>query len=114
MKIIISRDGVHAGDNTREEIFEIHDAANRDEILKKLKRVIMFPGIDGGKATWVASSSIPIACFAQQWDDEYKLLNCLQPLERLKWENGNLSIHLSYFAQIDPNTVYDVLARLTL
>ncbi|MEO7755566.1 MAG: hypothetical protein ABIS07_03225 [Dokdonella sp.] len=70
--------------------------------------------ISGGKATWSAVSGFPIAVVAQQWTKPRPV--GWQPVETSSVQRKAEVIHLhfNYHAQLDPETVLEVLKRLKL
>jgi hypothetical protein len=65
-------------------------------------------------ATWALSSGIPLAVVAQQWQEPRVLFRLDAERERLDAGDGELRLHWSYFAQLDPELVLEVLRNLRL
>ncbi len=117
MKAYFTRDSVCAGDDgdaphARE--IDLPEAAGVDEQIKQVIAAARLPTISGGKATWSLSSIHPLAVVAEQWP-QAKLIHQISPkLADLDVDkNGTLRLHFSYFAQRDPDAVFDVLRNLT-
>lgn len=72
------------------------------------------PVIHGGAATWALSSRFPIAVSAQQWTHPRVLHNLSADDKMVDWSGNELRLHWSYFMQLDPDVVLEVLERLTL
>lgn len=75
------------------------------------------PVIEGGKASWVASSAKPLGVLAQQWPQartiwRMSLGTVSSRAKELNWSDGSLRVHLSYLAQIDPEIVLSVVQAL--
>ena len=117
MKAYITRDSVCAADdvdapNARE--LTIPDGLAVDELVRQVIRLADLPHIAGGNATWCVSSIAPLAVIAQQWP-EPRLLNFIAPeRSRLDFAEGVFRSHFSYFAQQDPEVVFEVLRRLQI
>jgi hypothetical protein len=107
-KILITRDSVSQGDDAHQNLeIEIHEDWKFGEILSKVLNTGYLPKIFGGKATWCVAYHQPIAVIAQEWTEpkfmglEYYSLN---------GKNKDFNrLHFSYFAQRDPNLVYEIL-----
>ena len=117
MRVQITRDSVCAADdvdpraNARQ--FVVEDGIV-DQLVQRVWRAAELPTIAGGRATWCISSAIPLAVVAQQWAAP-KLIGCIPPqIGELDVRDGTIYFHLSYFAQEDPELVYNILCRLTL
>jgi hypothetical protein len=117
MKTYVTRDSVYAADdvdapNARE--FTIPDGLPVDGLVRQVIRLANLPHIAGGKATWCISSMEPLALVAQQWP-EPRLLNFIAPeRSRLDIADDVFRFHFSYFAQQDPEVVFEILRRLRL
>jgi hypothetical protein len=66
------------------------------------------PKIIGGAATWIVASHEPFAVCAQQWPN---CKSAKQPVRvsALKAADGEVRLHFSYLAQMDPEMVRRVL-----
>jgi hypothetical protein len=117
MKAYITRDSVCAADdvdapNARE--LTVPDGLPVDELVRQVIRLAGLPPVAGGKATWCISSIEPLAVIAQQWS-EPRLLTFIPPeRSRLDIADGVFRSHISYFAQQDPEVVFEVLRRLQI
>jgi hypothetical protein len=117
MKAYFTRDSVCAGDDgdaphAREiDVPGPFDAAG---LLRAVLAAEKLPSIAGGQATWCVASGVPLAVVAQQWP-EPRMLSFLPPkLGDLDTDGETVRLHFSYFAQRDPEVVFDVLQRLQL
>ena len=96
-----------------EQEFELPDETDIKQIIRSISSTSYLPTIQGGKATWVAVSNIPIAVLSQEKWGEPRMLHYLFE-ESFNKKNGVLRIHFNYQMQLDPDVVYKVLSRLTL
>ena len=115
VNIYLSRDSVCAGDDgdaPHSKQIVVADGASIEDILSNLSRSGYLPSIAGGKATWSASSNVPLGVVAQEWAKPKLFFRIFDDL--LDIEDKTLRIHFSYHTQIDPDVVYEVLSRLTL
>lgn len=116
MKILLTRDSVCAADDVdapHSLTLSVADGCTVPEILEDIRRARYLPSISGGKASWVACSRVPMGVLAEQWKTSNPLFMA-QPVQELDWREGNLIIHISYLAQIDPDMVVSVVGRLKL
>ncbi|MCP3996829.1 MAG: hypothetical protein GY722_17470 [bacterium] len=116
MRVILTRDSVAAGDDVdaphRVEIDSV-DGANVSDIVRKIVQTSYLPLIAGGEATWSVVSKRPIAVIAQQWKEPRMVSQIPEHVEGLKREDDAPRFHLNYHAQLDPEIVLEVLARLS-
>jgi hypothetical protein len=117
MKAYVTRDSVSAADDVHApHAHEISIGQDWDpaSLASRILQKYALPKIIGGQATWALSSNIPFAVFAQQWGRPQAINGIdLNPIE-IDIKNEILSIHFSYFAQVDPKVVLDVLRHLRL
>jgi hypothetical protein len=111
MRVIATRDDVHAGDDPPTREFEIPDGASGTEIIVAAADWSWLPSISGGKATWSVMSREPVAVLSQQ-SPEPKFFFALKDDDVWYFEDGILFLHFNYHAQIDPGIVYDVLRKV--
>ena len=116
-KAHVTRDSVAAADDMdppHAKTVRVSDASSVETIVLAVIGSYSLPRISGGRATWCLSSSVPLAVVAQEWDEP----RFLPRLPRLAEADGaapaRLELHFSYFAQMDPEVVFDVLRRLRL
>jgi hypothetical protein len=115
MKIYFTRDSVCAGDDcdaphARE--IDLPADASIEAIVRAALKASPLASISGGKATWCVSSGLPLAVIAQEWS-EPKFLHPIPPKQsELDRRGETIRLHFSYFAQQDPNVVFEVLRRL--
>jgi len=114
MRLVLTRDGVAAGDDCDaphlEEI-RLPDDANVEDAVSWIAASRYLPKSGGGEATWSIVSKRPIAVLAQQWAEPKMLLPIPYGLERLGYPNGELRVHAKYHAQQDPKMVFAALSR---
>lgn len=118
MKVYISRDSTCAADdvtapNSRQ--FEIPAGTEVDQFISHVCAAFHLPQISGGHATWVLSSSVPLAVVAQQWSQPIPVFPFGCKLADFHYgDAGELRAHWSYLAQVDPIVTVDVVRRLRL
>lgn len=114
MNVCVTRDSVCAGDDveSHEQLVATPPADTLEGVLAAVLRTYVLPSIQGGHATWGAMSGRPIAVVAQQW--AAPRLVSWRPLQLTEGNqrNGVLHLHFTYFAQLDPALVLEVLRRL--
>ena len=111
MRIIATRDDVHAGDDPIAREFELRQDASGAEIVAAVADWTWLPHISGGLATWSVISRQPVAVLAQQRPVP-KFFFSLQDDDVWCFEDSVLFVHFNYHAQIDPDVVYDVLRKV--
>ncbi len=114
MKIIATRDGVHASDEPEPFELTIPDETPPADILRRAADRSWLPSIQGGRATWSIVSNDVLAVLAYEWPD-LKFMPFLD--ERMKAADrrqGVLRLHFNYHAQIDPETAYRLFRGLRL
>src|SRR5690606_23930227 len=89
-------------------------ARSLDELVAQLLEEYPLPMIYGGDATWVLSSSTPLAVAAQQWDKARVFAWPPEPLEEWGLLDGQLHLHWTYYALVDAIVVPEILHRLSL
>ena len=115
MRAYFTRDSVAAGDDAdAPHAAEIHvpNDVTVIELVQLVWRDAMLPSISGGQATWALSSILPLAVGAQQWGEPRVLSSFPPKLTELDVKEGTVRLHFSYFAQRDPDVVFEVLRRL--
>ncbi len=115
MNVYLSRDSVCAGDDVdapHAKQIVVADGTSIEDILSNVSHSGYLPSIAGGKATWSASSNVPLGVVAQEWAKPKLFFRIFEDL--LDIEDKTLRIHFSYHVQIDPGVVYEVLRGLTL
>jgi len=108
-RILLSRDSVSMGDDSRDNRLEIEIDENWQisEILAEILRINYLPKIMFGKATWGVAYLQPVAVIAQEWE-EPKLIRG----EFFSYESKDFDrLHFTYFAQKDPDLVYEILRQ---
>jgi hypothetical protein len=88
--------------------FTIADNTSIATIIEKVLHSNYLASIEGGNATWSAVSNFPLAVLAQQWISP-KMLPPVPPLATLNFADNTLSLHFHYYAQQNPDLVYDQL-----
>jgi len=115
MKAYFTRDSVCAGDDgdaPHARQIDLPDGLAVSELVCRIAAEAKLPSISGGLATWAVSSRIPVAVIAQQWAAPRILRSIPPKLSELDVVDGTLRVHFSYFAQQDPDLVFDILRRL--
>lgn len=118
IKIHITRGSVAAADDVdapHANELEIQDTDSVEEIVSAVYKAYPLPKISGGKASWSMVSNLPLAVISQQWDSP-KLLHKAPSIDKNSLDiiNGVIRIHFNYHAQIEPQILFDILARLRL
>jgi len=115
MRIMLTRDSVCAADDMtapNETAFEIAHPKSIEELVTGVCGRIELPSIAGGRATWCLSSRIPLAVIAQEWSSSRMVWGATTlPIPK---DSHIIELHASYFAQLDPEVVFEVLGRLRL
>ena len=117
MKILLTRDSVCAADDIdacHPFAISVEDGSSPMQILQAIRASDYLPNIGGGNATWVASSISPIGVIAQQWQNPKTNWRILRGMQGLDWSDGDLRVHVSYLAQIDPESALSVVEHLNL
>jgi hypothetical protein len=116
--ICITRDSVAAGDDAdapHAQRFEPSDIGDVESLVRFAAAHYPLASVSGGQATWVLSSGVPLAVCAQQWSEPRLVCWRGTPLTRLDGGGGGeLGLHFSYLAQVDPEHAVAVLSRLRL
>ncbi len=112
MRIRLTRDDVHAGDDPPIRTIDIADVDTPGELVDQLIDKLGLPSISGGKATWCLTSGAHLAVIAQEWSAPRKLPWFGGTIQSLDRAGDVLNVHATYFGQIPPDVVYDVLRRL--
>jgi hypothetical protein len=114
MQVILRRDSVAAGDDAdapHEQTITVPDTASVEEIITLVAQSGYLASISGGKATWSATSNIPLAVVAQEWEKPHMLSSFPVDWKRLNRGDGGLLLYFTYYAQLDPQLVYETLRR---
>lgn len=117
MKAYFTRDSVAAGDDgdaPHAVEIAVPDGMTVEQLVRTICQAAKLPSITGGKATWCLASRVPLAVIAQQWPAP-RMIGLMPPkLSDLDADAKSIRLHFSYFAQQDPDTVFEVLRRLRL
>jgi hypothetical protein len=111
MKVYFTRDSVSAADDLHAP--HAHNLKLPDDVRDVVNAAVL-PRIDGGQATWCISSGLPLAVIAQQWDEPRLLSFIPYKISELDMSGPKVKLHFTYFAQQDPEIVYEILHRLRL
>lgn len=116
MKIIVTRDSVAAGDDTdapHERQFAFPDSTSIEQAIQKIVDAGYLAKVQG-KASWSAVCGHPISVVSQSWNHA-RAVSC-QPWVPTAhdFNNGSISLHFNYHAQVDPEIVLEVIKRLKL
>ena len=116
MKLYLTRDSVHAGDDgdAPHEHTLVIAGPTLEQALAAVREARYLPSISGGNATWSVASNRPIAVLAQQWPAPRLLFLTDADVRGLDWHGDTLRLQFNYHAQTDPELVLDVLRRLRL
>jgi hypothetical protein len=117
MKAYLTRDSVSAADDFHApHAHEISIALDWDPVslASQILQKYELPKISGGQATWALSSNFPFVVFAQQWEKPKAISQFDLDPARLDLMGDELKLHWSYFAQVDPEVVLEVLRNLRL
>jgi hypothetical protein len=114
MRVIATRDDVHASDSPQPLAFDIADTASPEEVLRRSADRSWLPAISGGRATWSIASNEPLAVLAYGWPDLKPLPRLAERMRAADRRGGALNLHFNYHAQIDPEIVFRVLWDLRL
>ncbi len=115
MFVSLTRDSVCAADDLdppHEQVIIVADSAMIGDVLQKAIGSGYLPFISGGRATWSAETSMPLAVIAQEWTS-LKLLASNSPLaETADIGQEPVRIHFKYYAQEEPEFIFERLSRL--
>src|SRR5262245_3242138 len=117
MEVQVTRESVAAGDDSyapHQRIFTVPDSVTVEPVVLAVFRTYELPQIFGGHATWCVSSSVPLAVVAQQWPEPRMASAFPRSIADCDRSGTRLKLHFSYFAQLDPEIVFEVLQRLRL
>lgn len=115
MRLVLTRDSVAAGDDIdapHQRVLKVADDIDVAGLVTRIATARYLPGIAGGKATWSVLSRRPLAVIAQQWPEPRLLSPFLCALSELDLAGDELRVHLVYHAQLEPETVAEVLSAL--
>jgi hypothetical protein len=106
MRVVASREGVHAGDDPEILKFQVADDVRPEDLLRRAAERKWLPSIEGGRATWSIDSNGVLAVLAQEWTD-LKFPPDLEARMRTAIRtDGVLQLRLKYHRQIDPEAFY--------
>jgi hypothetical protein len=114
MQVFLRRDSVAAGDDAdapHEKIITVPDGSSIEAIITRVAKSGYLASIQGGKATWSATSNIPLAVVAQEWEKPRMQSSFPVDLKKLNWGGGGLRLYFTYYAQLDPQLVFETLRR---
>lgn len=114
MQVFLRRDSVAAGDDAdapHDKTITVPDGAAIEAIIATVAQSGYLASISGGKATWSATSKIPLAVVAQEWDKPRMLSSFPIKRDQLDRADGRLRLYFTYYAQLDPQLVYETLRR---
>ena len=117
MRAYVTRESVCAADDVNAPHaaqIQVPDDWTWDTLIHHVWEGSRLPSIAGGKASWALSSNIPLAVFAQEWREPVVLFRLDSERERLDSSGQGIRLHWSYFAQLDPALVLEVLRELRL
>jgi hypothetical protein len=117
MKITVTRDSVAAGDDVlapHEQSLSISNDWDFDELVQSAFEISALPRVIGGRATWALSANIPLAVAAQQWSKPKLIWGLPTRRDMLNHYGEVIRMHWTYFDQLDPDVVLEVLSRLVL
>jgi hypothetical protein len=110
----LNRDSVHAGDDLESHaaLIQVEADLTIAELLARLKEEYL-PGISGGQATWIITSSgnvpTPVGVLAQQWREPKLRVPLRARLDELLGTT-RASVSFEYWCQKDPDLVFDRIA----
>ncbi len=116
MKVYLTRDSVCAADDVDAPhaiTFIVPEGMSVGNLMK-IVQASHLPKIQGGKATWSVTSGIPVAVIAQQWSEPKLLPPFELGIVDLDTVDGVTNLHVNYHAQLEPETVEEVLRELTM
>ena len=111
MNVYVSRGSVAAGDDVdapNSDSFAVPDGTPLEEIVGGIAKSGYLPQIAGGQASWSVTSNVPVAVVAQQWVQP-RMFFLLRGMKELDSRDGVLRLYFNYHAQVDPETVYEIL-----
>ena len=112
MKVVATRDSVHASDEPEPFEFKVADNATAEDILRRAADCSWLPSIQGRRATWSIASNEILAVVAQEWPDLRFLPFLEERMRAADRRHGALQLHFNYHAQIDPQTAYGLFGGL--
>jgi hypothetical protein len=117
MQVLLRRDSVAAGDDAEaphDRTITVPNDATIETIITIIGQLRYLASISGGKATWSVTSRFPLAVVAQEWDYKPQMLVHTEiAMNRLDVVDGNLRLYFTYYAQLDPQLVFETLRRWT-
>lgn len=114
MQVFLRRDSVAAGDDAdapHDKTISVPNSSSLEEIITIILHSGYLASIQGGKATWSATSNIPLGVIAQEWAKPKMLTPYPIDFKKLDRVGHDLRIHFTYYAQLDPQTVFQTLQR---
>src|SRR5262245_287560 len=112
MRAYVTRESVSAADDLEAPHalrLYIPDDWTWESLVHHVWQGSALPSIAGGKATWALSSNLPLAVVAQEWHEPSLLFRLDSDLGRIDISEQEVRLHWSYFAQLDPAFVLQVL-----
>jgi hypothetical protein len=114
VRVIVSRDDVHAGDDNRQQEMTFPARTPLVEVIDS----VYLPNIHGGDATWVAYSTgtdgnirmgTLLGVVAQQWTEPVLFVSqeTLLDLARRQVADGRVHLDFRYHCQVDPALVIE-------
>lgn len=107
MKLKLSRESVCAGDDceSHDEVIDINEKQRLEQALTEISNGPYLARIAGGHASWLALAGRDgrmLAVVAQQWDQPKWLVDSRWRLRKI-----GTSIHFRYYAQVDPDELFE-------
>jgi len=114
MQVQLTRDSVAMSDDCdapHQLLLPFPDDASLADIVGHVFCSCYLAQIAGGQATWTAVTHRPVAVLAQQWPAPKMMPS--SAAQTLELTNGILHLHFRYYAQQDPDLVYQQLLGTT-
>lgn len=114
MKVIATRDDVHAGDGPMPLVFDVaHDAAP-EAILRRAADRTWLPSFASGHGTWSIASNEILAVLDTGSPDMRFLPFLAERMARADYRADGLHLHFNHHPGFDPELVYRLLWSLRL
>ena len=114
MRIMTTRQDVHASDAAEPRAFDVADTTSPEEVLRASADRSWLPSISGGRATWSIASNELLAVVAYEWPDLKFLPLLPERMRAADRRGGVLRLHFNYHAQTDPELVHRILWGIQL
>jgi hypothetical protein len=117
MRLYLTRDSVHAGDDgdaPHERTLTVPDRSTLDQVLAAVAAARYLPEISGGLATWSVASNLRSRWSRSTVAEAAVAVPDGIQVRALDWQGDTLRLQFNYHAQADPELVLDVLKRLRL